>query len=215
MNQEKENGKSKNITHNPSSEVLTLITQNQKEITNLGKKRHRSDNMKKTDEENEVLEEDYYKEIKDNKNKYPNEVGVKKGAEKNKSANNNNALIINEGEKSTNFTSYEKFGKDVVLKNIAKENFKSSFKPKNKNHNSENNVIYKNLSIIIKFMKIQNLSNEISSLMREYKINKESLDSFYKLHLDNLISKLKINHLSIIISSLQNSNLINIKLWNL
>ena len=211
MNQEKENGKSKNINHNPSSEVLSLITPNQKELINLGKKRHRPDNMKKADEENEVLEENYFKEIKDNKSKYPIEAGAKKGAEKNKCANNNNALIMNEEEKSTNFTFYEKLGKDLVLNNFAKENCKSSLKPKNKNHNSENNAMFNNLSIAIKFMKIQNLSNEISKLMREFKINKESLESFYKLQFDNLTSRLAINRLSIMISFLQNSNLINIK----
>ena len=98
-----------------------------------------------------------------------------------------------------------------MLNNFAKENCKSSLKPKNKNHNSENNAMFNNLSIVIKLMKIQNLSNEISNLMREFKINKESLESFYKLQFDNLTSRLAINRLSIMISFLQNSNLINIK----
>ena len=42
-------------------------------------------------------------------------------------------------------------------------------------------------------MDIQDLSNEIKNLMKELNINKNSLNSFNKVHLDNLTNKIIIN----------------------
>ena len=60
-------------------------------------------------------------------------------------------------------------------------------------------------------MDIQDLSNEIKNLMKELNINKNSLDSFNKAHLDNLTNKIIINCLNIMINFLSNFNIINLK----
>jgi hypothetical protein len=58
---------------------------------------------------------------------------------------------------------------------------------------------------------MNDLNNDINYLMKEFKIDMENIESYNKLHLENLNNKLIINRLSIMISFLQNSNLINLR----
>lgn len=60
---------------------------------------------------------------------------------------------------------------------------------------------------MLELMEIQALSNAIMTQMKGLEKNKDKLEIYYKSQLDNLANKLQINHFSIMISFLQNSNL--------
>ena len=60
---------------------------------------------------------------------------------------------------------------------------------------------------MLELMEIQALSNAIMTQMKGLEKNKDKLEIYYKSQINNLANKLQINHFSIMISFLQNSNL--------
>ena len=60
---------------------------------------------------------------------------------------------------------------------------------------------------MLELMEIQALSNAIMTQMNKLEKNKDKLEIYYKSQINNLANKLQINHFSIMISFLQNSNL--------
>ena len=178
---------------------------------NLGRKRIRNNNIEITSSSNkEKLVKERLNEVKDGINaKFNNVENLKKNDDENKCSYK---LIINDEEKSTNISCYDKINQTINEKEIKKENYIFSFSSKCENKNSkDNDNIYNSLFFVVNLIEINDLNNDIIYLMDQFKIDMENMESYNKLHLENLNNKLVINRLSIMISFLQNSNLINLR----
>ena len=170
-------------------------------IPQLGKKRKRIFFTNKFNDNLEAFDENEFNNIKSNNNKQ-NERNIH---QKNKNS------IINEEENSANISASNNNIEKKNNNKIQIEKYQCAFDLNEGNEIQQKNIGFNFISLWDNIMKIEDISNEIENTMKELKIDKKSIDTYNKLHLDILTNKMAIKHLNILINFLSNLNIINLK----